>query len=148
MFATTLKQNLRAALANEKAGEDLANLANGLDYEVTFTVGAEAANVINVAGQVKDAAGDNVSGVRTLLLGLFTTAAGVAFNATNYTTIAIGTNGAALEIVADKLLIVRTNSSGAFDLNITLSSGGATSYLAQLKADGSIVASGAITHAA
>jgi hypothetical protein len=148
MVPTNLSHQLIAALADNRAGLEIARLLKNLDVGCEFTVGAEAGNVVNVAGQLVDSAGNAVTGVKTIQLALFTTAAGVAFNATNYTTIAIGTKGALLETIADKLLIVRTDANGAFDINITLSSGAATSYMALLKPDGTIDASGVITHAA
>ena len=139
---------LKAALAHNRLGAEVGRLLENLDIDCAFTVGAEAANVINVSGQLVDSSGGSIAGVKTIRLALFTTAAGVAFNTTNYTTIAIGTNGALVEETADKLLIVRTDSDGAFDIDITLSSGAATSYLSLLKPDGTIKASGVITHAA
>jgi hypothetical protein len=148
MISQQFKNLLIAALTHNTIGRDVADLINNMDYEVTFTVGAEATNVVNVSGQVKNSAGDAVAGVRTLQLGLFTTAAAVAYSTTNYTTIAIGTNGALVELVADKRIEVRTDSDGAFDIDVTLSSGAATSYLAQLKPDGTVVSSDVITHAA
>jgi hypothetical protein len=146
MIGKNIHRQLRATMG--KVGVDIARLSENLDIDCTFTVGTEAANVINVSGQLVNSSGDAITGAKTIRLGLFTASTALAFNTTNYTTIAIGTHGAMQEQIADKLIIVRTNASGAFDIDVTLSSGAATSYLALLKPDGTVKASGAITHAA
>lgn len=139
------KASLETALASVNAKNDLVK-ALGVTG-ATFTVGAEAANVITVNVQLKDELGE-VSGVRAVTLLVLSAAAGTAFNTTDYTSIAAGTDGALVELVADKVLLATCEADGDLDVVFTLSSGGATSYLAVVLADGSLAVSGAITHAA
>ena len=146
-----IKAALTVALGNGPLATKVGNIVDTIDSRAancSFTVGAEAANVINVAVQVQDEEGNDVSGRYAIELLLLDDADGDAFNTDNYTTIAIGTDGALVEIVADKVLRVITESDGDVDIDITLASGAATSYLAMVKPDGTLAVSGAITHAA
>lgn len=129
-------------------GEHLDDVLGGV-HSVSFTVGAEATNVITVNCQAKDERGVDVAQVSAIKLYVLADAAGAAFNTTNYTTIAAGTDGALIETVADKILECLTEPDGDLDVAITLSSGGATCYLAAVGPTGKIIGvSDAITHAA
>jgi hypothetical protein len=114
----------------------------------TLTVGTEAANVITVAIQLKDENGDEIAVPSGVTICLFADAAGAALNAQNYNTVAAGTDGWAVELVADKVLLAGSEADGDIDIAITLSSGAATCYVGVLLADGSWAVSGAVTHAA
>jgi|APSaa5957512493_1039668.scaffolds.fasta_scaffold87377_2 hypothetical protein len=120
---------------------------NGVAAAV-LTVGAEAANVITVAIQLNDENGDAIAVPSGVIICLFDDAAGAALNTDNYTTVAAGTDGFVIELVADKVLLAGSESDGDIDVAITLSSGAATSYVGVLLADGSWAVSAAVTHAA
>lgn len=116
--------------------------------QASFTVGAEATNAITVNIQLTDENGDAIAAPSGVIICVFDDAAGAALTAENYTTIAAGTDGWVLELVADKVLLAGSEADGDIDVVITLSSGAATSYLGVLLADGTWAISGAITHAA
>jgi hypothetical protein len=140
------RDSLNSALCDQAAANDLLKRLGVT--QASFTVGAEAANVITVNIQLKDENGNDIAVPSGVIICLFADAAGAALNSTNYTTVAAGTDGWAVELVADKVLIAGSESDGDIDIAITLSSGGATSYVGVLLADGSWAISGAVTHAA
>ncbi len=114
----------------------------------TITVGSESSNVINVAIQLKDAAGNDLAARGSILAYLSDDANGdsVAVTAPDGG-VAIGTDGLAIELVAEKVFLMTSESDGDIDLNIT-ESGTDTWYLILVMPDGTLVASGAITFAA
>lgn len=114
----------------------------------TFTIGAEAADVINVGIQLKDANGVDIAERIALDAYLSTDAEGdnVAATAPDGG-VAIGTDGVAIPLVADKCFKLISEVDGDIDLNIE-ESGAATFYLILVMPDGTLVASGAITFAA
>ena len=137
----------RARDVAKRVGQMLFRRSGGVD-NVTFVIGAEAANVINVGLQCVDENGDDCA-VRTgLMITLFADADGDSINAQDYTTIAVGTDGWLTELIADKHIIAGTEADGDLDIDITLSSGAATSFLGVLLPGGKWIISGAITHAA
>lgn len=116
----------------------------------TFTIGAEAANVINVAVQLAEAkAGRNVGQRCVLKCYLADNADGHGLTATVPTsTVAIGTNGEKLAaLVTDKAFLILTDASGRFDLNLTQTAAPVTYYLVVVLPDGSLTISSAITYA-
>lgn len=115
--------------------------------DASFTVGAEAANVINVAVQLEWANGEPVDRRQSVFGYLSTDADGDNVAATAPTGgFAIGTNGVAIEVVADKAAHFVSNASGAFDINIT-DIGTPTFYLVVVLPSGDLMVSGAITFA-
>jgi hypothetical protein len=104
--------------------------------DVDFTVGAEAGNVINVgvklntAGSVFAYISDNADG---------STVAGTAPD-----TVAIGTDGLAIPLVAGKAFQLVSEADGDIDINIT-EVGADTWYLVVVLSTGEIRVSGAIT---
>lgn len=104
--------------------------------DVDFTVGAEDANVINVALQLNTAGSvfayisDNADG---------STVAGTAPD-----TVAIGTDGLAIPLVAGKAFQLVSESDGDIDINIT-EDGADTWYLVVVLSTGEIRVSPAIT---
>lgn len=117
--------------------------------EIAFAIGAETTNVIRVTATVKD--GDAKARTARVALKAYlsgsATGAGVVGSAP--TSVAIGSKGNILNAaVAGKLFDINTDTSGVFDLDITLSSGAATYYLCVIMPDGSLAISGAITFAA
>jgi len=145
-ISSNTRDSLDSALCDQAATKEL--LAKLGVIGATFTVGAEAANVIGVAIQLNDAYGNAIAVPSGVTICLFADAAGAGLNAQDYTTVAGGTDGWAVEVVADKVLAAGSEADGDIDIDITLSSGAATCYLGVLLADGSWAISGAITHAA
>lgn len=146
-----LKRFLQTALCNLLAGEQVHNILQTIDQrvaDVSFVVGAEGSNAINVAMQFVDENGEEITSRRHVKLLVLADANGDAFSAVDYDTIAVGTDGAILETVADKVIDAITEADGDLDITFTKATGAATSYLAFVKPDGSLKISGAITHAA
>lgn len=112
----------------------------------SFVIGAEASNIINVGIQFKDGVQDSVRAC--VMCYLSSDANGDSVVATAPTTVAIGTDGLLIPLVAGKAFMCTSESDGDVDINITLSSGAATYYLVLVMPDGSLVVSGAITFAA
>lgn len=119
----------------------------GVANDATFTIGAEASNIINVAIQLKDRGLDVTQRV-SLNAYISSDANGDSVVGTAPTTVAIGTDGLAIPLVAGKCFLLTSEADGDIDLNITLSSGAATYYLVLVMPDGSLKVSGAITFAA
>lgn len=97
----------------------------------TFTIGAEGSNIINVACQLKDATGTNPTSRRCVYVYLSDDAEGDGISGTALTSaMAIGTNGTIIEVMTAALsAMVTTNATGAFDLNLTYTTGAHTYYL-------------------
>ncbi len=114
----------------------------------SFTIGAELANVINVAVQLKDARGNVLPAGTVVDVYLASDVSGQPITPTAPTsTLAIGTRGSILAaLVTDKMLRIATDSQGRFDINITQTAT-PTYYLVVMLPDGFIVVSGAITFA-
>lgn len=118
----------------------------GVFNGATFVIGVEATNIINVGVTLKDAG--HAIGVAAAVHGyLSTSATGANIAATAPSSgYAIGTNGVAIETIADKAGIFVSSAAGLFDINLT-EAGVATFYLVLIMPDGSLVISGAITFA-
>lgn len=112
----------------------------------SFTIGAEAADVINVAIQLKDANGADLA-VSAAVQAYISGAADGSTLATAPDTVAIGTDGLAIEGISNSLMTLVSESDGDIDINIG-KSGAATYYLVLIMPDGSLAISGAITFAA
>ena len=122
------------------------NLVDNQAAGVTWTVGAEAANVINVAGQITDAAGNDMATVTPLDIYLATTSAGTDFHATGVDSWAIGTDGSLLADGGDSVIAAKVipEADGDFDIDMT-HVGAETVYCIARMPNGSIDASDAIT---
>lgn len=120
---------------------------SGAVNNVEFTIGAETANVINVGIQFKDGTKDVAERVSVNAY-LSDDANGDSVAGTAPTTVAIGTDGLAIPLVAGKAWILTSEADGDIDLNITLSSGADTWYLVIVLPDGRLKVSAAITFAA
>jgi len=115
---------------------------------VTYTIGAEASNVINVAAQLTDADGTNLAVAASLLAYFSDDAAGqVAMTTGHSTAPAIGTDGLLQALVAKKVFLATFEADGNLDMDLTETSA-LTTYLNVVLPDGSIATSAAITHAA
>lgn len=119
----------------------------GAASNVSFVIGAESANVINVGLQFQDN-GEDVGEKVACRAYLSDDADGNSVVATAPTSVAIGTDGVAIPLVAGKCFELISEDDGDLDLDITLSSGGATYYLAVILPDGRVTVSDAITFAA
>lgn len=113
-----------------------------------FTIGAEAANAINVAIQLVDRENGNEINERIAMAWyLSSDANGDAVSAAPQTGIAIGTDGLLIEWTANVAGLVISESDGDIDVTIT-DTGTATFYLVLVAPDGKLLVSGAITLAA
>lgn len=122
---------------------------NPLRVSAVFTVGTEAADVINVAVQFKDRDNGNELGSRVAIpMYLSDDANGDSVAGTAPSGgIAIGTDGLFIEWTADKAGLAVSESDGDFDIDIT-EAGADTWYLVAVMPDGSLEVSAAITFAA
>ncbi len=122
--------------------------ANGLTMiSATFTVGVEGSNIINVAVQLKDGAGVNLTTVKVLPWYLSTVSTGLTpTSVAPQTSLAAGTNGKLIEWITDLSGLAIFTAAGALDINIT-DTGTPTFYLVVVLPGGGIAVSGAITFA-
>lgn len=117
----------------------------------TITVGAEAADSINVAIQLfNDAAKSTECTGVSVVTAILSDSASTAVPCTTAPDgdIAVGTDGAILtEHVADKVFVLESEADGDIDLDIGEAAGG-TWYLHVILPDGAVEVSDAITFAA
>lgn len=111
----------------------------------SFSIGDEDTNAIVVSIQLKNEHGDDLSSVQGVWVGIFANSGGTAFNTSDYT-IAAGTDGDLVQVVADKLLFCTCEADGDLDISLTIA-GASTCYLGVILPSGKIVMSSAITHA-
>lgn len=118
-----------------------------LKVKAKFTVGAEAANAINVAVQLYDRDNGNEIDERVgLAWYLASNATGDAIATAPTGGIAIGTDGLLLEWTNNVSGWVVSEADGDIDVTIT-DSGTPTMYLVLVAPDGKLYVSGAITFA-
>jgi len=115
----------------------------------SFVVGAEAANVINVAVQLLDGAGAAITHKAFVSAYLSSDAAGDVLEATAPDAIAIGTDGTLFLGGGDSLhqFDVKTEATGVADIDITEATGADTIYL-NVVINGQVFTSDAIVFAA
>ena len=112
----------------------------------TFTVGVEGGNKINVAVQLKDAAGSALAAKHVVRAWLSDTAGAAVTNTAPSGAVAIGTKGVVIASKTAKThLAIASAVDGIFDLDIT-EAGVATWYL-NIEYAGKLFSSGAITFA-
>lgn len=88
--------------------------------DASITVAAEDTNVRAITIQLKDAKGADIDFVSHCWLAVMGAAAGTSFATTGGSTgIAIGTDGAALAVVAKKLFLLTSEADGDIDLTWT-----------------------------
>jgi hypothetical protein len=115
--------------------------------DASITVAAEVGDARAITIQLKDALGNDIDYVETVMVALFTTAARTAFVTTGGSTgIAIGTDGALLALVAKKVFLVTSESDGDIDLTWT-DTGTEAAFLALYLPNGRVVMSAALTNA-
>jgi hypothetical protein len=138
-----------AAIAEALVTENLAQMQAdlGINWTVSIVVGAEAADVINVALQVEDAEGNALAEQKSFLAWLSDTAVAALTGTAPSAGTAIGTDGIIIvEHTAETLFELLTDSAGVLDLDIG-EAGIDTWFLNIRLADGSIVSSATITFA-
>ena len=135
------------ALDGITADVDELNSLDGAPFDVDFTIGAEAANVINVGIQLNDAGGTALATRASLLAYLSDDANGDSIAATAPDgNVAVGTDGLCMHMITDKLFVLTSEADGDIDLDIG-ESGADTWYLILVLPNGLLVASTAITFA-
>ena len=119
--------------------------ALGLDWTVELTVGAEGADVINVAGQIQDAEGNDLAEQKSFFAWLSDTALAAATAAAPSAGVAIGSDGVIIvEHTAEIIFEILTDAVGVFDIDIGEAAAD-TWYLNIRLANGDLVSSTAIT---
>lgn len=125
-----------------------ASQRKGVLGSVTWAVGVEATNVINVTGQAKDEAGNDMAEIVAFPWYFSSDAAGADPLTTAHDGgSAIGTDGALIESVANLSGLAITEADGDIDISIT-DAGAFTAYLVGVMPDGTLSVSAVITHAA
>lgn len=122
------------------------NLLDDQVASATFTVGTEAANAINVAIQLKDAAGADMATRSSLFWYLSSDANGDAIATAPSSGIAIGTDGLLIEWTNNVSGMVTSEADGDIDVTLGESSTG-TWYLVLVMPNGKLSVSSAITFA-
>ena len=113
-------------------------------YTASFTIGTEAANVINVVIQLQDAMGNDMAQRNALTCYLSDDANGDSVTGTGPSSeSAIGTDGVLELIVAKKIYYIVSESDGDIDIDFT-ETGDKTWYLVLVMPDGRLVVSDAI----
>lgn len=88
--------------------------------DATVTVAAQVGDARAITIQLKDALGNDIDYVEEVEIGVFTTAARIAYAATGGSTgLAIGTDGALLALVAKKRFVATSEADGDIDLTWT-----------------------------
>jgi len=83
--------------------------------DATITIGDETTNVRAITIQLLDAYGNDVAEVTPFEIHVFSTAAGIAYATGGSTGVAIGTDGAALAIVAKLIFACTSEADGDWD---------------------------------
>jgi hypothetical protein len=119
----------------------------GSPLNATITPGAEAGNIINVAIQLQDGDGTDLTNVGALVFYLADDAAGLTPSGTAPDGgIAIGTDGALIEWVPNLSGLAISEADGDIDIDMT-ESGAATWYLVLVLPNRQLKISSAITFA-
>jgi len=122
-------------------------VASGVAFTASFVIGAEAANVINVGVQLKDADGVDLAVHGSVFGYLSDDANGNSITATVPSGgFVIGTDGLAIEVVADKAAHFISEADGDIDINIT-HTGTNDYYLVLVMPNGKLVVSAIINFA-
>ena len=112
---------------------------------VTFTVGGSHTDTVNVAVQFTDAWGKDLAHSVAGLFYLADDTAGLVFTASGPDGAnAIGTDGAAVEIIADQLWAFNTEADGQFDFNVKHTGGAVDWYLVVILPNGRLAVSSKI----
>lgn len=116
-------------------------------FDAVFTIGAEAANIIIVTVQLKDADGRNMDKVSSVKAFLASTANGDALAVVDAgLSVADGGGGWLSVLGDDQVFLVGTTAAGVAVIDIT-DTNVITHYLGVVMPNGKVVMSGAITFA-
>lgn len=115
--------------------------------DATISVSAEAVDVVTVTIQLKDSGGADLAVRGTCFAYLSDDANGDSVAGTAPDTVAIGTDGVAIPLVAGKCWMLTSEADGDIDLAVT-EDGTDTWYLVLVMPSGKRVISAAITTAA
>ncbi len=118
-------------------------------YSVTYVIGAEAANVINVGIQLVDAAGTNVAAISVVEAYLSDDSTGLGISAAAPDVDAIiGTDGALIVVhVTDLAWLLQSEADGHIDIDINDVTGTPTWFMVVVLPNGELAVSAAITFA-
>ncbi len=149
-----MSTNLRVSLHGKMVGLSPENnlVSEGIEIsrpavDAIITVGLEVANVRAINIQLNDSTGSAIVDVETVEIIMFLNAARTAFAAVGGSTgIAIGTDGALLALVAKKVFLATSETTGSIDLSWT-DTGTEVAYLGVRLPNGRIVMSAALTNA-
>ncbi len=94
-------------------------LLTGQVASATFVVGTESTNVVNVAVQLKDFAGDDMAVAATLPWYFSSDTGGQVLAAAGSGGAAIGTDGLLIEQLANQSGLVTAEADGDIDINVT-----------------------------
>jgi len=123
--------------------------ASGGVFGVTFVVGAEGSDIINVGVQLEDQAGTDVAAVTAVTAYLSDDSSGIGVSAAAPDgSVAIGTDGAIIVThTADLAWLLQSEADGHIDVDINDVTGTPTWYLVVVLASGLLAVSDAITFA-
>lgn len=149
-LSNQLIQALRSFPAHKAVGEEMKTIlakSRGRLASASFSIATEdMSDGIVVSIQLLDEDGNDLTEATAVLAILADDAAAAAINSDDYT-IAAGTDGALVQLVADQVLLLVSEADGDIDVSLTID-GAATVYLILVMPNGNLVSSGAITHAA
>ena len=121
------------------------NRLDGQPAHVTWVVGSEGANTVNVALVLKDANGAACATRKCFPLFVSGTSDASSFVTTGPDGhIIAGLSGAILSVVTDKLYQIITNAAGSANINVVETSS-ATFYLAAVMPNGTVAVSSVLT---
>jgi len=116
-------------------------------YDAVFTVGVEAATVINIAAQLRDADGNNID-YRTMVHGWVSEdTIGDIIATTAPDTLAIGTDGTMFPSGGDSVVFFHALSEADGNIDIDCTQDAAEDYYLNLLIGGKVWTSGIISHA-
>jgi hypothetical protein len=115
--------------------------------DVSFTIGTEASNAINLGMQFKDSNGQDIQERVACDFYLSDSATGDDISGTAATSLAIGTDGVLMTYVTGKAGKIVSEADGDVDIAIGYTTGAKTWYGVVVLPDGRLVVSSAITFA-
>lgn len=126
------------------SGSNTTVVTNGV-YGVTYTVGADVADTVNVALQLTDAQGNDVAASHAVHWYMSDDADGSSLAATPITTVAIGTDGLLVETISNNAGIAISEADGDIDIDFTKTGADVYYMVCIIPATGALAISGAIT---
>ena len=124
---------------------DVCKWINGMPCSATISVGTETDNVINVAIQLTDYLGNDLTNAASILAYCASDSAGLNIITKTFSTeTAIGTDGSLGIILAKTMYQLTSEADGDIDLDFT-DTGTNSCYLALVMPNGKLVVSDAIT---